>query len=110
MRSKSSAKFQPGCRTKIFCHAARGSKSFSAARELRRSFQKESSLRLAWMQRKARTFSAPGSLQNMPDCLQRFPMMVRQPASMAPEPMKYFFGQERAVLHTEDVADRRLLE
>ena len=62
--------------------------SFSAARELRRYIQNESILRLAWMQRKARTLSAPGSPQNMPDCLHRFPMSERQPASTTPDPMK----------------------
>jgi len=77
--------FSLGHRTKIFNHAARGSVSFSAARELRWCFQNESILRLAWMQRKARTLSAPGSLQNMPDCLHRFPMSDRQPASTTPE-------------------------
>lgn len=40
------------------------------------------------MQRKARIFSAPGSPQNMPDCLQRAPMTVLHPASTTPEPMK----------------------
>ena len=83
-----------GCRTKISSHAARERVSFSAARELRRYFQNESILRLAWMQRKARTLSAPGSPQNMPDCLHLFPMRDRQPASMTPEPMKYFLARK----------------
>src|SRR5271170_7192197 len=33
------------------------------------------------MQRSARMFCAPGSPQNMPDCLQRAPMTVLHPAS-----------------------------
>ena len=33
-------------------------------------------------------FSAPGVPQNMPECLQREPMSVLQPASMTPEPIK----------------------
>ena len=40
------------------------------------------------MQRKAKIFSAPGLDQNMPDCLQRAPMTVLQPASTTPEPIK----------------------
>ena len=36
--------------------------------------------------RKARMALAPRTVQNMPDCLQREPMTVLQPASMTPEP------------------------
>lgn len=50
-------------------------------------FQKASRRRLAWMQRKARMFSAPVTPQYMPDCLQREPIAVLQPASATPEPM-----------------------
>src|SRR4051812_20903690 len=33
-------------------------------------------------------FWAPGLLQNMPNCLQRDPMIVLHPASIPPEPVK----------------------
>jgi hypothetical protein len=36
------------------------------------------------MQGKARIFSAPASNQNLPDCLQREPIRVLQPASTTP--------------------------
>jgi hypothetical protein len=32
-------------------------------------------------------FSAPGRLQNIPDCLSRWPTTLLQPASTTPEPI-----------------------
>src|SRR5260370_11011785 len=75
-----------GCETKFFIQAARGSGSLRDARSLRRCLQNSSNLRLLWMQRRARMFSAPDSDQNLPDCLQRPPITALQPASTTPEP------------------------
>src|SRR5439155_25308653 len=73
---------------KILHYAANGNASFLAAWLLRRYFQKSPRRRLLPMQRNAKIFSAPNSDQNMPDCLHREPMMVLQPASTTPDPMK----------------------
>src|SRR6266404_4743302 len=77
-----------GCETKFFTHAARARASLRADCSLSRFFQNSSMRRLEWMQRRASTLPAPDSDQNMPDCLQRAPMTVLQPASTTPEPMK----------------------
>src|SRR6266849_3067591 len=77
-----------GRTTVFFGQATNLRQSLRPAWELSRSFQNWSRRWLAWMQRSARTFSAPDSPQNMPDCLQREPITVLQPASMTPEPIK----------------------
>src|SRR5690348_11881580 len=76
-----------GCRTDFF-YAAIARQSLRATDMFRRSFQNASNRRLAPIQRKAKTCSAPGLPQNMPDCLHRDPMTVLHPASTTPEPMK----------------------
>src|SRR5690349_10117438 len=70
-----------------FFYAAIARQSLRAANVFKRSFQNAFRRRLAPRQRSARTFSAPGLPQNMPDCLHRDPMTVLHPASTTPEPM-----------------------
>jgi len=77
-----------GCETDIFVLGCQGEAIVGGRLALRRSFQKSSKRRLVLIQRRARTFSAPDSDQNMPDCLQRAPITVLHPASTTPEPMK----------------------
>jgi putative transposase len=58
----------------------------SGAQAARSVSQYSSKRPLSWQHRKARMALAPRTVQNMPDCLQREPMTVLQPASITPEP------------------------
>src|ERR1035441_6932381 len=49
--------------------------------------QNRPNCRFSSRQRMSRTFCAPETPQNMPDCLSLRPMTVLQPASTTPEPM-----------------------
>ena len=61
--------------------------SKTAFNGLRYWFQNRPNCRFSSRQRMSRTFCAPATPQNMPDCLSRRPMTVLQPASTTPEPM-----------------------
>jgi len=88
-----------------FFYAAKAKQSLRAAWVFKRSFQNASSRRLALMQRRASTFSAPGYPQDMPDCLQREPMTVLHPASMTPEPMNKPWLRNVLSFHSRHIAN-----
>jgi len=72
-----------------------------AAWELRRSFQNSSSRRLAWMERKARMFSSPGSPPNIASGADHF-LAARLDHTGTDEETLTAKG---AILHARDVVD-----